>query len=259
MPRSEHRWNAEGYGRHARFVADLATDLIELVAPRAGERILDLGCGDGAFSGMVAASGADVVGLDSSPELVSAARARGLRAEVGDGRDLRYERVFDAVVSNAALHWMGEPDAVLAGVARALKSGGRFAAEFGGKGNVAAIVTALLAVLDRRGVARAAGSAALPWYFPTAAEYRARLEAHGFAVASIVLVARPTLLPTGLDGWLETFGAPFLQRLPREERAEALREASSLLAPSLRDDSGTWIADYVRLRFLAVLDRAEPA
>jgi len=241
-------WNADGYDRHGRFVAELASPLVDLLAPQPGERILDLGCGDGAFTAMVAASGADVTGVDASPELVAAARARSIRAQVGDGRALAFEGVFDAVVSNAALHWMGAPDLVLAGVARALRPGGRFVGEFGGKGNVAAIVTALVAVLNRRGVD---GSAAMPWYFPTAGEYRARLEAHGFRVASLELVPRPTPLPTGIEGWLETFAAPFLTRLPEAERGAAASETIALLAPSLRDDAGAWTADYVRLRFLA--------
>jgi SAM-dependent methyltransferase len=241
-------WNADGYERNGRFVAELASPLVDLLAPQPGERILDLGCGDGAFTAMVAARGADLTGIDASPELVAAAQARSIRAQVGDGRALAFDGEFDAVVSNAALHWMGAPDRVLAGVGRALRPGGRFAGEFGGKGNVAAIVTALVAVLDRRG---ADGAAAIPWYFPTAGEYRARLEAHGFRVASIELVPRPTPLPTGIEGWLETFAAPFLTRLPASERGAAASEAIALLAPSLRDDAGAWTADYVRLRFLA--------
>ncbi|MBD5634372.1 MAG: methyltransferase domain-containing protein [Candidatus Eremiobacteraeota bacterium] len=249
----EQTWDAAGYARHGRFVAELATGLVELLEPRAGERILDLGCGDGAFTRMVAESQANVLGIDSSPALVAAARAAGVRAELGDARALCFSRAFDAVVSNAALHWMGAPDAVLAGVAAALRPGGRFAGEFGGKGNVAAVVTALVAALDRRGVD---GRAAIPWYFPTAAEYRARLEAHGFRVVTIALVPRPTPLATGLDAWLETFAAPFFARLPEGERLPARREVIALLAPSLQDDAGAWTADYVRLRFLAVLDDA---
>lgn len=245
---SEPLWNAERYARNARFVADLGEPLLALLGPRSEERILDLGCGDGAFTERIAAAGARVTGLDASPELLAAARSRGLRTVLGDGRHLAFDGLFDAVVSNAALHWMGEPDAVLRGVARALVPGGRFAGEFGGKGNVAAIVTALLAVLARRGVD---GRSSLPWYFPTVAEYRERLEAGGFTVEAIELVPRPTPLATGIAGWLETFGEPFLSRLPRSERAGATAEAIDLLAPSLRDDSGAWTADYVRLRFLA--------
>jgi hypothetical protein len=122
--------------------------------------------------------------------------------------------------------------------------------EFGGHGNVAAVVTALLAVLARRG---ADGRAAHPWFFPTPDAYRARLEAHGFRVEAIELIPRPTPLPTGMEGWLETFAAPFLRALLEGERAAAAGEAVELLAPSLRDERGGWTADYVRLRFRAVL------
>jgi hypothetical protein len=147
---------------------------------------------------------------------------------------------------------MTRPAAVVAGVRRALGPGGRFVGEFGGFGNVAAIVTALIAVLERRGFD---GAAAKPWYFPTAGEYAALLDEAGFASVEAWLVPRPTPLPTGMAGWLETFGEPFVRRLPEAERAAALDEAVRLLAPSLRDASGQWIADYVRLRFVARLQR----
>jgi trans-aconitate methyltransferase len=245
---SEHVWEAERYARNARFVAELGAPLIDVLDPQPGERILDLGCGDGAFTAMVSASGAEVRGIDASADLVAAARVRGVAAELGNGRELAYDAEFDAVVSNAALHWMGAPDRVLEGVSRALRPHGRFVGEMGGKGNVASIVTALVAVLDRRGVD---GASAIPWYFPTAHEYRARLEANGFRVDEIALVPRPTPLATGMNAWLETFGAPFLSRLPIAERAGAAREAVALLAHSLRDDAGNWTADYVRLRFKA--------
>ncbi len=213
--------------------------------------MLDLGCGDGALTERLVAHGCEVVGEDAGEDMVRAAKARGLDARVADGHALAFDREFDAVFSNAALHWMRRnPDAVVAGVARALRPGGRFVGEFGGHGNVAAVVTALLAVLARRGVD---GRAAHPWYFPTPDSYRARLEAHGFRVEAIELIPRPTPLPTGMEGWLETFAAPFLRALPEAERAAAAGEAVGLLAPSLRDERGGWTADYVRLRFRAVL------
>ena len=252
LPDAGQSWSAESYARNARFVADLGSPVLDLLAPRPGERILDLGCGDGALTERIAAAGAQVVGCDASPELVAAAAARGLTVRHADGHALPFAGEFDAVFTNAALHWMsGDPGAVVAGVHRALRPGGRFVGEFGGHGNVAAVVTALLAALDRRG---ADAAAATPWYFPTADEYRALLQAHGFTVDSIALLPRPTPLPTGMAGWLETFAAPFMQHLPESDRGPALAETERLLAPSLRDAGGAWTADYVRLRFAARLD-----
>ena len=161
-------------------------------------------------------------------------------------------REFDAVFSNAALHWMPDADAVIAGVQRALKPGGRFVGEFGGHGNVAAIVVALVATLVRRGHD---GAAAIPWYFPTAEAYRAKLEHHGFAVDRIELIPRPTPLPTDMAGWLDTFAENFFGRLEPNEKTEARAEVLALLRPCLCDDDGRWTADYVRLRFAAHLAR----
>lgn len=243
---SSQTWHAEGYRRNAGFVADLGLPVMDLLAPRAGEQILDLGCGDGRLTAAIAETGALVVGVDSSPELLAAACGRGLTAIEADGEALPFVDTFDAVFSNAALHWMTRPNAVIAGVFRALKRGGRFVGEFGGHGNVAAIVTALLAVLARRGID---GWARHPWYFPTVDDYGARLSAGGFTVRSIELIARPTPLPTGMEGWLDTFAGPFLRDLPSADRAAALSEAVRLLEPSLSDGKGRWTADYVRLRF----------
>jgi SAM-dependent methyltransferase len=245
-------WRAERYAANARFVADLGGPVVELLDPRPGERILDLGCGDGVLTRRLAEMGCEVVGVDAGPDMVRAAAALGVDARVVDGHALGFGREFDAVFSNAALHWMSrDPDAVVAGVARALRPGGRFVGEFGGHGNVAAITVALLAVLAGRGLD---GMTAHPWYFPTPDAYRARLERHGFTVERIELVPRPTPLPTGMSAWLDTFAEPFLRLLPEGERAAAKEEAVGLLAPALRDERGGWVADYVRLRFRAVLD-----
>lgn len=241
-------WNADSYAKHARFVSDLGAPVIELLAPQPGERILDLGCGDGVLTEKIAAAGAVVVAVDAAPDMVAAARARGLDARVVPGQSLAFEREFDAVFSNAALHWMRPQEAVLAGVRRALKPGGRFVAEMGGHNNTAAIQTAMRAVLARRGIETLGLS---PWYFPSAEAYRAKLEAAGFAVDEIALIPRPTPMPAGLDAWLETFADDFLNPLPPEERPAARREICDLLQPFLRDETGMWIADYVRLRFRA--------
>jgi len=144
---------------------------------------------------------------------------------------------------------MRNPDAVIAGVWRALKPGGRFVAEFGGAGNVAIVRGALVAVLARRGID---GDAATPWYFPSVDEYRGRLERHGFAVASIELIPRPTPLPGGLADWLDTFAESFLAAVAPEERAAVKEEVETLLRPALCDAAGAWTVDYMRLRFAAV-------
>src|SRR5262249_53616876 len=162
-------WDPERYARTARFVSELGAPVVELLAPVPGERILDLGCGDGALTETLVARGCRVVGVDASAAPGGAARRRGLDARVMDGQRLAFDGEFDAVFSNAALHWM-EPDRVIAGVWRALRPGGRFVGEFGGRGCVARIESALRAALARQGVDE---SRIRPWYFPGDDEYRA--------------------------------------------------------------------------------------
>jgi SAM-dependent methyltransferase len=247
MP-TANTWETEGYLANAAFVPALGSAVFDLLAPRAGERILDLGCGEGSLTEQIAATGAVVIGVDASEDFAAAARARGLDVRIGDGEALTFEHEFDAVFSNAAMHWMLRPDRVIEGVRRALKPGGRFVAEFGGHACVAAVHTALRAVLARRGVETIS-----PWYFPTDVEYRGQLEAGGFVVQYIALIPRPTPLPTGMAGWLATFGSPMFGQLPEGERADAAREVEQLLRPALCDTAGHWTADYVRLRFAATL------
>jgi SAM-dependent methyltransferase len=252
---AEQDWQAKRYATHAGFVAELGLPVVDLLAPQAGERILDLGCGDGVLSARLAELGCAVVGVDAGPDMVRSACARGVDARVMDGHSLDFAAEFDAVFSNAALHWMrADPDAVISGVARALRPGGRFVGEMGGHGNVAAITVALIAALNRRGLD---GARAIPWYFPTPGEYRCRLEREGFSVASIELLPRPTPLPTGLAAWLETFAEPFLRCVPEAEQVAIKAEVVDLLQPVLRNRAGQWTADYVRLRFAANLQRGE--
>ena len=244
-------WNSARYDKNARFVSDLGEPLVDLLNPQPGERILDLACGDGVLTEKIIARGAELVGVDGSADMVAAARQRGIDARVMDAYQLNFTSEFDAVFSNAALHWMKrDPDAVIQGVRRALKPGGRFVAEMGGHGNVAAITVALCATIEKYG---AKGEAMIPWYFPSADEYRQRLERAGFRADYIELIPRPTPLPTGMRGWLETFVIPFTNSVRKETRSEFLNEVTDRLRPVLCDASGHWTADYVRLRFQARL------
>lgn len=243
-------WSADSYARHARFVAELGGDVLALLDPRAGERILDLGCGDGVLTRRLADAGAVVVGADSSPDFVRAARELGIDARLVDGHALPFEREFDAVFSNAALHWMRRPADVLAGIARALRPGGRFVAEFGGFANVAAIRTALHAVLAHHGID---GAARDPWFFPGVEEYGTLLTAAGLRAEYLQLIPRPTPLPTALEGWLGTFANPYFTDIDPARRATLTTEVIALLRPILCDGEGRWTADYTRLRVRAVL------
>jgi trans-aconitate methyltransferase len=244
-----NRWTSETYRAHAAYVPALGAAVLELLNPKAGERILDVGCGEGSLTAQIAAAGATVVGVDASNEMVAAAVARGLDARVADAERLPFEREFDAVFSNAALHWVRDHDAMLAGVRRALKPGGRFVAEFGGHGNIAAIQVAIRSVLAHRG-----WKTNIHRYYATPAEYSARLDTHGFAVKAIDLVPRPTPLATGIRGWLETFERATLDNIPENQREVFLQDVEDLLRHEVCDSHGNWTAHYVRLRFLATTD-----
>jgi len=247
VPAAGQIWSAAGYARHAGFVADLGAALVDILNPAPGERILDLGAGDGALTARIADRGAAVTALEPDPSMAAAARARGLAVLEQDAHDPFGSAAFDAVFSNAALHWMHDPARVFAHVHAALRPEGRLVAEQGGFGNVAAVVTALRAALAAHGHPCPDPG---PWDFPRPETQAARLEAAGLKVVEIALIPRPTPLPTGIAGWLETFAAPFLARVPGTDRPAVRETAEALLAP-LRDETGQWWADYVRLRFVA--------
>lgn len=243
-------WDPQAYARNGAFVPQLAEGVLEWLSAQPSERILDLGCGDGQLTARMLASGLDVRGVDASATMVAAARARGVTADEAGAEQLPYpDASFDAVFSNAALHWVRGQDEMMAEVHRVLKPGGRFVAEMGGHGNIAAIRVALIAVLEKHGFAGAEDGVN---YYPTPQAYTRRLEHHGFNVEKIALIPRPTPLEgSGMAGWLRTFRRGVLDKLPEDARATVVDECSSLLAPALRDEEGNWVADYVRLRFIA--------
>jgi trans-aconitate methyltransferase len=244
----QQSWSAGSYNEHARFVSDLAGAVLSWLGARPGERILDLGCGDGVLTSALMAQGVSLLGVDTSEELLEAARQRDVPVQFMDGQALTFHEEFDAVFSNAALHWMTKPEAVIDGVYRALVPGGRFVAEFGGHGNVAAIVTAMRASALRNG-----GDMALagPWFYPSPEVYQDMLEARGFKVKRIGLFPRPTPLRTGMSAWLKVFRKPFFEQFG-DKSAAVLAEVEDLLRPALCDAKGHWTADYVRLRVEAV-------
>lgn len=245
----ETSWNPESYARSARFVSDLGEPLVQLLAPQSGESIFDLGCGDGALTEKIAAAGAFVYAADSSFAQVEAAHRRGLNAFVMDGRQIALKRVFDAVFTNAVLHWVQPPGKVAEGVAKCLKQGGRFVGEFGGKGNVETIRAVLHTALRRRG---ADPWSVDPWYYPAPEEYSELLSQSGFTVDYCELIPRPTKLPGDILDWLGVFAQPFTNSLPESARESFLKEVRAAVQPALRKSDGSWFADYVRLRFKAV-------
>jgi trans-aconitate methyltransferase len=246
---SGQHWNPQEYAEHAKFVTDLGAPLIDLLAPKPGERVLDVGCGDGVLTKQLMDRECDVIGVDASPAMVEAAKLRGVNAHMMDGHRLPFYEEFDAVFSNAALHWMVQPQEVLHSVRRALRPGGRFVAEFGGRGNVSKVLAGLHKILRAYGCD---STAVQPWYFPTGEEYRARLEQQCFQIISIDVFPRPTELPGDITKWLEMFAQPFLLLIPGASQAEFLTRVREALRPTLATPDGCWTVDYVRLRCHAV-------
>jgi trans-aconitate methyltransferase len=246
------KWNAGLYDAKHAFVWEKAKGVVELLAAKSGERILDLGCGTGTLTAEIAACGAHVVGVDRSAEMINEARKKfpAIEFEVCDARTLPFFAEFDAVFSNAALHWIPEAARVVEGISRSLKQGGRFVAEFGGKGNVRNAVAALENALTLLGIS---SDGVNPWFYPSVAQYAALLEKHGLEVREAALFERPTKLEDGELGfatWIIMFGSSFLERVPEDQRAAFLRAAEHAARPTLWK-SDHWEMDYRRLRIAA--------
>jgi trans-aconitate methyltransferase len=246
------KWDAELYDEKHSFVWKMAVGLLELLEAKPAERILDVGCGTGHLTAKIAANGAHVIGIDRAGEMIQQARAAypALQFEVMDAREITFSQMFDAVFSNATLHWVKEPERAIEGIARVLRPGGRFVAEFGGRGNIAGLLAAMERAWPKVGLA---GPTPNPWYYPSLAEYAGLLEKYGFEVSYGLLFDRPTPLEDGdrgLYNWLEMFGGPLLENLLKEQRARLIEEIQCEARASLYSD-GRWVLDYRRLRVSA--------
>ena len=251
-PQVAGNWNAALYDSKHAFIFEYGKDVLGLLAPQPHERILDLGCGTGHLTAAIAQAGADVVGVDAAPSMIEKAQQEypALTFYVDDARTARFDAHFDAVFSNAALHWIHDAEAVVETIALALRSGGRFVAEFGARGNVAKLMSGVARALRAHGIS--ASELENRWYFPTLGEYSALLERHDFEVLFAQVFDRPTALDDGdrgLRNWLTLF-APSVMQLPPAQREPALAQAEESLRPELFRD-GTWYADYRRLRVIA--------
>jgi trans-aconitate methyltransferase len=244
-------WDPELYEARHSFVWQFGEELLELLDPKPGEHILDLGCGPGQLTAKIAERGANVVGLDASPAMIGQARQNfpQLSFVLQDASEMQFHEQFDAVFSNAALHWMLDRIEVARAVTASLKPGGRFVAEMGGRGNIRNIEREIESVASRY----LAHPPAKRTYYPALGEYTSLLEREGLEVRMAVLFDRPTPLEgeAGMEDWIRQFKSYYLEPLAADERAKAIREVAEALRPiAFRD--GRWIADYRRLRFLAV-------
>ncbi|UEG54452.1 methyltransferase domain-containing protein [Mucilaginibacter daejeonensis] len=248
------KWNADLYDDKHSFVSQFGENVLELLDVKAGESILDIGCGTGDLTKLIKEQGADVIGTDNSPEMIAQARFKypDVRFEVEDAANFTVEYPCDAVFSNAALHWIHNSAGVIRSVFEALKPGGRFVAEMGGKGNVGKLRAALKQVLQQRGYTMQAETQI--WYFPSLGEYTNLLERGGFRVTYAAHFDRKTPLQDGDQGvakWIKMFGSQYFKGIPEAEQADILQEVTDLLEPAY-NENGQWYADYKRLRFIAI-------
>lgn len=252
-------WDAGLYEKSFSFIWKYGQDLVELLAPKPGELILDLGSGTGQLSQTITERGARVIGLEHSDEMVEQARAQfpDIEFRLGDAANFEFAETFDAVFSNASIHWVRNREGLVQSVANALRPGGRFVAEFGGRGNVQLIIDAIMEASAAAGFPQKVD--ANPWYFPSIGQYSSLLERHGLYPTFAVLFERPTPLnegEAGLSRWLDMFAGSFFLGMPSSAKTAVYRQVEEQLKPLMFRD-GTWIADYRRLRFSAA--KEDPA
>src|SRR5215475_3833746 len=256
-----NQWNAGEYDAKHAFVYEKAKGLVDLLEPKKGERILDLGCGTGVLTAEIAGRGAQVLGIDRSAEMIEQAKSKfpALKFDVMDATQLKFEGEFDAVFSNAVLHWIPEADRVAEGISRALKPKGRFVAEFGGKGNIQTLVKAFHEAFEALGIKEPEGVS--PWFYHGIAEYSSLLEKYGLEVQSAMLFERPTVLEDGtrgLENWIRLFRQTFTEKLGEEASAKWIKEVERICRPKLFQ-RGDWVLDYRRLRVVAVKPSGDAA
>ena len=242
------RWSPGDYASNAAFVPALGAAALDLLDPKPGEAILDVGCGDGVLTEKIVEAGAKVIGIDASEEMIAAAKARGIDAYVADAQALDFHTQFDAVFSNAALHWMLDPEAVASGVFRALVPGGRFVGEMGGEGNIAILRAGIRDELTERGYPVPPAD---PQWYAGIDEFSRIYSSAGFTDVEARIIPRETDLPSGVAAWVKTFRTGLMDaaQVPEEEQAEVAAAVERRLAPKLQRPDGSWFADYVRLRF----------
>jgi len=248
MKKETNQWNPKEYNKHTAFVSQLALPVVELLNPQKGERILDAGCGDGTLAVEIEKYGAKVVGVDMSSEMIEACKAKGIEAYVGSIIALPYVNEFDAVFSNAMLHWVHDAEGAIDNIAKTLKKGGRFVAEYGGEGNANYIVSAMKEVFSKH---PEFGVFQNPWYFPSDEEYKSLLESSGFEVKYIALIPRPTPMDD-IVYWLDIFANGITEHLNKEQFEVFKSECRDILVNTIYSEDEGWILDYVRLRVEAV-------
>lgn len=254
----QDHWNANLYdGKHS-FVSKFGQGVIELLAPTHGEQILDLGCGTGDLANTIQGLGADVIGIDKSKNMVKQAQLKypEIPFTVKDATDLGYQDEFNAIFSNATLHWVKAPKRALQNIYAALKPGGRFVAEFGGKGNVQSITNELSHQYQQIGINY--DDTHFPWYFPSIGEYTTLMEEVGFTVGIALYFDRPTPLEgeNGLANWLEMFGSSLFYGVDEQTKKQLINRVEDNVRTRLYQNGG-WVADYKRIRVLGIKPKPE--
>ena len=244
MQKESNKWNSSKYKNHANFVSDMAVDLIEVLNPKKDETILDLGCGDGTLAIQIKQNCKSIVAVDLSTDMVEKTKSLGIKAYVMNATNLDFENKFDAVFSNAVLHWVKQSKLAVQNINKVLKPNGRFIAEFGGCKNINTIVEAIQEVFSQN---KDFGTFNNPWYFPTKKEYKNILEQNGFEVKDINLTTRPTPIDD-ISNWLSIFANGIISHLNKEQKETFLSQTKYILENKLYSKENGWVLDYVRIR-----------